>query len=136
MKKGIVFLVFIAALVVGCEKESTGGSTSTIDTSSDTDTIPDRLAKRQMHFTFLQTQDATADSLVDNAKIKLYLNFSDFDADTAISVTGTSKLGKLILPGEDDGQAYYYRAIHEVYGETEGSVVNALFDDYYTVTFE
>ena len=46
MKKGIVFLVFIAALVVGCEKESTGGSTSTIDTSSDTDTIPDRLAKR------------------------------------------------------------------------------------------
>jgi hypothetical protein len=60
-----------------------------------------------MHFTFEQEQDATADSLVDGAEIKLYVNYTDFDADTAIAAMVISADGKLVLAGEDDGQAYF-----------------------------
>ena len=43
-----------------------------------------RLAKRQMHFSFLQYQNSNEDSLVSGAILKMYKNFSDFNADTAV----------------------------------------------------
>ena len=106
----------------------------------DENTVPSstedpRLAKRQMHFTFYQYQNASEDSLVSGATLKMYKNFSDFNADTAVVLTGTSVDGKLVLPGEDDGAAYYYRANHTTYGEVSGSAINALFDDYFRVEF-
>ena len=123
--------LFIAFLSVALAFASCKDEASTPNTSQNP-----RLAKRQMHFTFLQYQNLGEDSLVNGAILKMYKNFSDFDADTAIVLTGISVDGKLVLPGEDDGAVYYYRANHSTYGEVTGSAVNALFDDYFRVEFE
>ena len=48
-----------------------------------------------MHFTVVQYQDLQDDSLVSGAQVKLYKNFSDFDADTAIAVSGTTQRRKV-----------------------------------------
>ncbi|PCJ65551.1 MAG: hypothetical protein COA58_09065 [Bacteroidetes bacterium] len=127
MKKILSIVLLLSIAFVSCKDDSPTPST---------ETAPIRLAKRQMHFTIIQTRNLGSDSLVDEATLKLYKNFSDFEADTAIAVQGTSVLGKLILPGEDDGASYYYRANHVIHGIATGSVVNALFDDYFTVEFE
>ena len=131
-------MCFVMVAAIGCkEDEGLNGGAIIDDTEEeDKEEEEDRLAKRQMHFTFVQFQNTAVDSLVDGATIKLYKNYTDFDADSAVAANGTSKLGKLILAGEDDGAAYYYRANHTDYNEVTGSAVNSLFDDYFTVEFE
>jgi hypothetical protein len=132
MKKIFPLLLVLVCFSTSCKEEDK----DVVITEPEIEDPDDRLAKRQMHFTFLQFQDLSSDSLVDGASIKLYKNFSDFDADSAVAVSGTSELGKLKLAGEDDGAAYYYRANHSEFGEVVGSAVNGLFDDYFTVEFE
>ncbi|MBT8326392.1 MAG: hypothetical protein KJP21_01630, partial [Bacteroidia bacterium] len=77
----VTLLIASAITFYSCKDEE---STTPQGTTEDP-----RLAKRQMHFTFLQYQNSNEDSMVSGAVLKMYKNFSDFDADTAIVLTGT-----------------------------------------------